>query len=234
MATHVFGNPCNVVEIDRIAKKYNLCVVYDAAHCFGVKYKGQSIFNWGDVSTCSFHATKIFHTGEGGAAFVNNEELYEKIYFSHNFGHDGPERFHGLGINGKISELNAAMGLTILPFQDDIISKRLHICNLYRDNLDLYKYQVLKLRSETDWNGSYFPVIFNSESDLLRGISILNESNIYPRRYFYPSLNTLPYVNKMRMHEAESLSNRILCLPLYHSLTDSQVFKIINILNGFS
>jgi dTDP-4-amino-4,6-dideoxygalactose transaminase len=127
LATHVFGNPCNVNEIDRIAKKYNLYVIYDAAHCFGVKYKGKSIFDWGDISTCSFHATKVFHTGEGGAAFVNNSELYGKVYYSHNFGHDGPEAFHGVGINGKKSELNAAMGLAVLPYMDEIITRRKEI-----------------------------------------------------------------------------------------------------------
>ena len=93
LATHVFGNPCNVEVIEAIAKKYNLKVIYDAAHCFGVNYTGQSIFNYGDVSTCSFHATKLFHTGEGGAAFCNNEKLFHKVFYSHNFGHNGPDRF---------------------------------------------------------------------------------------------------------------------------------------------
>jgi len=109
LATHVFGNPCNIEAIEAIAKKYQLKVIYDAAHSFGVEYKGRSVFNYGDVSTCSFHATKLFHTAEGGAMFCNDSELHHKLYYSHNFGHNGPLDFFGLGINGKISELQAAM-----------------------------------------------------------------------------------------------------------------------------
>jgi dTDP-4-amino-4,6-dideoxygalactose transaminase len=124
LATHVFGNPCNVEEIERIAKKYNLKVIYDAAHCFGVEYKGKSIFEYGDVSTCSFHATKLFHTAEGGAMFANDKELQHKLFYSHNFGHDGPLDFHGLGINAKISELQAAMGLSVLPHMQEILDAR--------------------------------------------------------------------------------------------------------------
>ncbi|MFY8213233.1 MAG: DegT/DnrJ/EryC1/StrS family aminotransferase, partial [Flavobacterium sp.] len=113
LATHVFGNPCNIEEIERIANKHKLKVIYDAAHCFGVTYKGKSIFEYGDVSTCSFHATKLFHTGEGGALFTKDPVLFQQCFYSHNFGHNGPLAFHGLGINGKISELQAAMGLTV-------------------------------------------------------------------------------------------------------------------------
>ena len=120
LATHVFGNPCEIEAIEEIAKKHKLKVIYDAAHCFGVKYKGKSIFSYGDVSTCSFHATKLFHTGEGGAIFCNDPELRHKIYYSHNFGHNGPVEFFGLGINGKISELQAAMGLSVLKYMPKI------------------------------------------------------------------------------------------------------------------
>src|SRR5690242_2197737 len=124
LATHVFGNPCNIDAIDAIAKKHKLKVIYDAAHCFGVKYKGQSIFKYGDVSTCSFHATKLFHTGEGGAMFTNDEELHHKLFYHHNFGHKGQLDFYGLGINAKMSEMQAAMGLAILPYINEIIASR--------------------------------------------------------------------------------------------------------------
>ena len=124
LATHVYGNPCAVEAIDTIAKKFNLKVIYDAAHCFGVTYKDQSIFNYGDVSTCSFHATKLFHTGEGGALFCQNEDTYQEMWYRHNFGHDGPERYHGLGMNAKMSELQAAMGLTVLPYMAHILNER--------------------------------------------------------------------------------------------------------------
>ena len=122
LATHVFGNPCAVDVIEAIAKKHNLYVIYDAAHAFGVTYQGQSIFNYGDVSTCSFHATKLFHTGEGGAMFAKDSEIRHQLFYSHNFGHNGPLDFYGLGINGKISELHAAMGLAVFESIDAILS----------------------------------------------------------------------------------------------------------------
>jgi dTDP-4-amino-4,6-dideoxygalactose transaminase len=225
LATHVFGNPCNVEEIERIAKKHNLYVIYDAAHCFGVKYKGKSIFDWGDISTCSLHATKVFHTGEGGAAFVNNKDLYEKVYYSHNFGHNGPEAFHGVGINGKISELNAAMGLAMLPYMDEILKKRNEICDsygsLFQQDGEITK---IKLRAETHWNGAYFPIVMNSEDDLLRLVRKLNAKDIYPRRYFYPSLNFLPYVKYEEKKNSESIAKRILCLPVYF-LLDNRIVE---------
>ncbi len=124
LATHVFGNPCDVEKIEEIAKKYNLKVIYDAAHCFGVEYKGRSIFDYGDISTCSFHATKLFHTGEGGALFTKDEELMHKLFYHHNFGHKGQEDFYGLGINAKMSELQAAMGLAVFPYLEEIMAGR--------------------------------------------------------------------------------------------------------------
>jgi dTDP-4-amino-4,6-dideoxygalactose transaminase len=135
LATHVFGNPCHIEEIERIAKKHNLKVIYDAAHCFGVHYKGKSIFEYGDISTCSFHATKLFHTAEGGAVFCKDENIMDQIFYSHNFGHDGPLAFHGLGINGKISELQAAMGLAVLPHMETILMDRKKVVDFYKQNL---------------------------------------------------------------------------------------------------
>jgi dTDP-4-amino-4,6-dideoxygalactose transaminase len=110
LATHCFGNPCDVEKIEKIARKYNLKVIYDAAHCFGTKYKGESIFKWGDISTTSFHATKLFHTIEGGAVFAQDPELIKQLSWRRNFGHNGPEDFLGVGINAKNSEFHAAMG----------------------------------------------------------------------------------------------------------------------------
>jgi dTDP-4-amino-4,6-dideoxygalactose transaminase len=131
LATHVFGNPCNIEAIADIAKKHNLKVIYDAAHAFSVTYNGKSIFDFGDVSTCSFHATKLFHTGEGGAMFCNDVDLFHKLFYSHNFGHNGPLAFHGLGINGKISELQAAMGLAVLPYLENILASRKNAVDFY-------------------------------------------------------------------------------------------------------
>jgi dTDP-4-amino-4,6-dideoxygalactose transaminase len=225
LATHVFGNPCNVEAIEAIAKKHNLKVIYDAAHCFGVKYKGKSIFEYGDVSTCSFHGTKLFHTGEGGAIFCKNDELRHKIYYSHNFGHNGPLDFHGLGINGKISELQAGMGLAVLSHIDDIIKDRKRICETYQKYIA--SIQFVSIRPETTWNYSYFPIIFETEEKLLQVESLLKANEIIARRYFYPSLSVLPYVKTESMGISESVSRRILCLPVYNGL-DSQIIKSIS------
>lgn len=231
LATHVFGNPCDVEKIETLAKKHNLKVIYDAAHSFGVEYKGKSIFEYGDVSTCSFHATKIFHTAEGGALISKNKVLFDKMYHYHNFGHHGPEKFHGLGINAKMSELQAAMGLSVWPYLDQIFGRRKILYGLYLSTLDT-KLQYQNIRENTLYNHSYFPVVFKSEAQLLKVQESLNRNNIFPRRYFYPSLNTLPYVDDQVMPISESISKRILCLPLYFDLTDEQVRAICHIVNA--
>ena len=223
LATHVFGNPCNIDAIEIIAKKHNLKVIYDAAHCFGVEYKGKSIFEYGDISTCSFHATKLFHTGEGGAAFCNDEVLRHKVFYSHNFGHNGPLDFYGLGINGKISELQAAMGLAVLPYMSDIISERKRVVDYYDEHLDFSKLKKIKFRDNTAWNYSYYPLVFESEDALLNVQKILNDNNIFPRRYFYPSLNSIDYTNGLEMPISESISSRVLCLPLYYGIVNKDL-----------
>ena len=230
LATHVFGNPCDVVRINAIAKKYNLTVIYDAAHSFGVTFAGQSIFEYGDISTCSFHATKIFHTGEGGMLFANNDELFAESFNAHNFGHNGLTAFHGVGINGKMSELSAAMGLAVLPYLDEIIVARKEIADFYFSNLST-TVQTIDLRVGTNWNYSYFPSVFKTEVDVLNVIQKLNEQDINPRRYFYPSLNTLDFLKGSSCPISESLASRILCLPLFVGLNkkiQSQVVEIIN------
>ena len=231
LATHVFGNPCNVEKIDEIAKKHNLKVIYDAAHCFGVKYNGESIFNFGNVSTCSFHATKIFHTGEGGCMITADKELHEKLFYHHNFGHNGPEDFHGIGINAKTSELQAAMGLAVFNHLDEIFKGRKNAVGVYDKFLDFSKIKKMKLREGTEWNYHYYPVIFESEETLLKVKEALNKKNIFPRRYFYPSLNTVKYLNGEKMPISESVSKRIMCLPLYAELQPEIAEKISNLIN---
>ncbi len=232
LATHVFGNPCNIEAIDAIAKKHNLSVIYDAAHCFGVKYKGKSIFEYGDISTCSFHATKLFHTGEGGAVFCKDEELRHEIYYSHNFGHNGPLEFYGLGINGKISELQAAMGLTVLPYMDKILAERKRVVDFYNSNLDFSKVSKIKIRVNTEWNYSYYPILFESEDVLLKVEAELLKNDILPRRYFYPSLNTIKYVSGQIMEVSECVSKRILCLPLFYDLNQESQKNICKIISS--
>ena len=231
LATHVFGNVCEVEEIERIAQKHNLKVIYDAAHCFGVQYKGKSVFEYGDISTCSFHATKLFHTGEGGAIFCADENVRHKIFYSHNFGHNGPLDFHGLGINGKISELNAAMGLAVLPHIDDIIQSRKKIVDRYNATIDFTSKYTIRLRENCTWNYSYYPIVFENENQLLMKLKELNNININPRRYFYPSLNTIPYVNGNEMPISEDIAKRILCLPLFVGLQETDIDNIVTIIN---
>ena len=232
LATHVFGNSCALEEIDRIAKKYNLKVIYDAAHCFGVEYKGQSIFEFGDVSTCSFHATKLFHTAEGGAIFCKDEMLFNKLFSRHNFGHNGQLEINELGINAKMSELNAAMGLAVLPYVRQNIDKRRILVDLYKSKLKHPRISFLKIRANTTWNFSYFPIIFRSEDELIRVMEKLEIEKIYPRRYFYPSLNTLPFVDKQFIPISEDIASRIICLPLFDDLTNEQIIKISHLINS--
>jgi dTDP-4-amino-4,6-dideoxygalactose transaminase len=233
MATHVYGNPCDVEKIHKIAKKHKLKVIYDAAHAFGVDYLGESLVSYGDISTLSFHATKLFHTVEGGALVTNNMELAEKIWYLRNFGHDGQEGFWGLGINGKLSEFHAAMGLCVLPEIQSIIQRRRTTCEFY--NQYLAKYQSVKsilVREGTDFNYAYYPILLDSEDDLLQVKNRLNEEDIYPRRYFYPTLNSLPYVAYKKLPVAEDISSRVLCLPLSDVTSEKEVQHVCSILTS--
>jgi dTDP-4-amino-4,6-dideoxygalactose transaminase len=231
LATHVFGNSCNVEEIDRIARKHSLKVIYDAAHCFGVKYKGQSIFNFGDLSTCSFHATKIFHTGEGGAMFCKDPELFQKLFSSHNFGHRGETEFYGLGINAKMSELQTAMGLAVLPYVTKLLEARKERVEAYDQVLNFSKLRRITFRQDTVPNYSYYPVIFENEEILLEVKQALNKQKVFPRRYFHPSLNTLDYVKSSYCEASEKISKTILCLPLGGDLQDGQLQNIAECIN---
>ena len=230
LATHVYGNPCNVEAIQAIAEKHNLKVIYDAAHCFGVKYKGESILNWGDVSTLSFHATKIFHTGEGGGIVCKDKELAHKIYYMHNFGHKVGDNFWGLGINGKISEINAALGLCVLPYFENIVKSRCKTVQLYNALLEDTALIQPVFREQTVLNHSYYPVLFSSEEKLLKTNNALAEQEINARRYFYPSLECLPYVKNYKVAVSEDISRRVLCLPLFVGLEESDVRQICHII----
>lgn len=232
LATHVYGNPCDVEAIEELAHEHNLKVVYDAAHAFGVEYKGTSVLNYGDISTLSFHATKLFHTIEGGGIVTSDDALAHRISYMRNFGHNGPEQFFGVGINGKGSEFQAAMGLCLLPRVDEIIELRKNICNRYTKNLMDLPLEFLQIQEGTSlYNYAYFPVIFETEAQLLRIVDVLSENQIIPRRSFYPSLNTLRYVeNNLTNSISDSLSRRVLCLPLYPELRFDEVDSISTII----
>ena len=230
LATHVFGNPCDVDAIDKIAKKHKLKVIYDGAHCFGTTYKGKSLYNYGDVCTTSFHATKIFHTIEGGAVIMQDAELTKKLARMRNFGHDGPERFDGIGINGKNSEFHALMGVINLRYMDEIMARRKQQSALYDDKLRNLEVQPLSILPKTERNYAYYPVLFQSEAALLKAVNTLNLHWIYPRRYFYPALNKLEYIHNQNCPVCEDISPRILCLPLFHELTDEEIVFISRLL----
>ena len=228
LVTHVFGNPCHVDAIEVIARKHKLKVIYDAAHAYGVSYKGKSVLNYGDVSTCSFHATKLFHCGEGGAFVCQTEELHHSLFHHHNFGHKNNLEFYGLGINAKISELQAAMGLAVFNHFDYILSERKKVVEYYDTNLQLEGLQKLKIREHTEWNYSYYPVIFPTEEQLLRCEAAMIKDEITPRRYFNPSLNTIDYCKGPSMKVSESIASRVMCLPLYVGLLEKDLERICN------
>lgn len=232
LATHVYGNPCEIDKIESIAKRYDLKVIYDAAHCFDTLYKGSSVLQYGDISTISFHATKLFHTIEGGAVVSKNCDLHLKMSKLRNFGHDGPNDFYSIGINGKNSEFHAAMGLVNLDYIDEIKEKRKHQYLLYENRLSESPLRFIKLNKKATFNYAYCPIILESEVSLLKVIKILNDNYINPRRYFYPSLNKLKYLNKkFECPISESISPRVLSLPLYHDLSDTTIDLICRLIN---
>ena len=232
LATHVYGNPCNVLAIEKIAEKYNLKVIYDGAHAFGVNLDGRSIFNYGDVSICSTHATKLYHTVEGGFLVTKCSELIEKIFYMRNFGHNGPESFKSLGINGKNSELHAAIGIINLNYIKSIREKRKKISERYNYNLKSLNLNFPRWHENANKNYAYYPILFKNESNLLDVVNELTDNNIYARRYFYPSLDmALPYVNNQNLVISKEISKRVLCLPLYYQLSINQVDLISRIID---
>ena len=231
MPVHVFSNPAAIDCIEDIAKKYNLKIIYDAAHAFGVKYKGKSVMEYGDISCTSFHATKIFNTGEGGACFTQEEELFERLKRIRFFGHDNNKEIIEDGINGKLTEIHAAIGLANLPLLNSVIEKRKGIFNLYFDKLkELDGIQFQKFNTD-EYNFSYLPIVLPSERICLGVMKRLNEFNAFPRRYFYPSLNTIEAVGKyVHMPVSEDISKRILCLPSNNDLSFQEVEQIADII----
>ena len=228
LAVHVYGNPCDVEKIEAIAKKHNLKVIYDAAHAFGVTYKGKSLLSFGDISTCSFHSTKVFHTVEGGCVVTKDKALSDKIELTKRFGHQGDEHSM-IGINAKASEFHAAMGLANLPYIKENIKLRKVISDTY-DKLLGDRIERPTRNKKTVHNYAYYPVIFKSEKKMLSAISKLESVGIYPRRYFYPSLNTLSYVpGGQSCPVSEDITSRILCLPIYPGLEEEVIKKISEI-----
>ena len=224
MPVHVFGNPCNVDEIQDIAEKHNLRVIYDAAHCFDVYYEGKSVYKFGNVSVASFHATKVFHTIEGGAIFSDNKELIEKAKRLRNFGFNEKIKIVDVGINAKMNEFQAAMGLLNLEIVDEEIKKRKRVFEKYREFLgDVVDYQKLSERL-TKYNYIYMPVLFADEKTRDNVFEELRANGYNTRKYFYPSLNSI--FSKQSCPNSESVSSRILHLPLYGDLEDEHIENV--------
>lgn len=232
LATHVYGNPCNIELINNIAKKHNLKVIYDGAHAFGVKYKNRSIFSYGDISTCSLHATKIFHSIEGGLLITENDELARRIRLKRQFGHINDD-YYEVGINGKNSEFHAAMGLCNIGRVSENVQYRKSIWNLYSKLLKSDSMKILEFNGTVDWNYSYFIVLFRSSEIMLKVKDNLQKENIFPRRYFYPSLNTLSFLKKRTPCEvSEDIASRVLALPFYYGIKEDTVSEISKIVNS--
>lgn len=231
LATHVYGNPCDVIAIEKIAKKHNLKVIYDGAHAFGVKVNGKSIFEYGDISTCSLHATKLYHSGEGGFVATNDKKILKKLAFIRNFGFNGPEAFSELGINGKNSEFHAAMGLANYSHIQSIHDKRKELTEFYNIKLKGLRAKRPVWNKDATLNYAYYPLVFESEELMLKCMEGLKAHEIFTRRYFYPSLaNTLPYLEKKDFEVTDDIAKRIICLPLYVDLTLEEVDLICRLL----
>jgi dTDP-4-amino-4,6-dideoxygalactose transaminase len=232
LATHVYGYACDVDKIEAIAKKHKLKVIYDGAHAFNVNINGTSLFNYGDISTISFHSTKLFHTVEGGAIITKDAELAKKMYLYRSFGHIADD-YYSIGVNGKNSEFHAAMGLCNLPYVPEIINSRKNSSLLYKNLLGSKKVFYPEQKPSQNYNYAYFPVIFKDEETVQTVRQALLDNEITTRRYFYPSLNNLPYLTRVYpCPVSEDISKRVLCLPLYYDLNPRDVERICKIINS--
>ena len=231
LATHVYGNPCLIEDLEEISRQHGLALIFDGAHSFGTSYNGKSLLTYGDIATLSFHATKLFHTINGGAIVCKNKETKEKIDRYRNFGHIGINEFNGEGINAKMCEFHSAMGLLNLSAAKNILAKRKSQWELYEGEISTKKLSTLELREREGFNASYFPVIFDKSEYMLEAVRKAEKNGIELRRYFYPSLNTLNYIEPNHCPISESVSSRICCLPLYHKLTESEQKEVLSIIN---
>ena len=232
LATHVFGNPCQVDEIQKLSLLHNTPVIYDAAHAFGTKIRDQSVLNFGKISVLSFHATKVFNTLEGGALIIPDDEQYEMAKRLINFG-IGPEGIPiEVGVNGKMNEFGAAVGLCLLDQVNDVLGTLQDNRQLYDENLSGELQQQVLHSDCTEINNGYMPVCFPNTKLLSLAVNRLEEEGIFPRRYFYPSLDTIPaYNGKRDCIESHSVSERVLCLPTYVGLGQEKIEEICELIN---
>jgi dTDP-4-amino-4,6-dideoxygalactose transaminase len=227
---HVYGNACDVVAIEQLARQHNVKTIYDGAHAFGVKLESKSLLNYGDATTLSLHATKLFHSVEGGAIIFQRAEDLALAHQYINFGYRRPGELHNVGINAKMSEFHAAMGLAVLDEIDDIMQQRAEICQFYTSSLKNVV-QLPQRHPLATENYAYFPVLLQDETQLLRVKAKFEQADIQARRYFYPSLDTLRYSNQAQYCPvSRNIASRSLCLPLFPGLAKSTQKQIVSLL----
>ncbi|MBQ0758061.1 MAG: DegT/DnrJ/EryC1/StrS family aminotransferase [Zhongshania sp.] len=241
MPVHCYGNPCDIEAIQFIADTYNLKIIYDAAHAFGVESGGESILNAGDLSVLSFHATKVFTTFEGGAVVCADAKSKKRLDYIKNFGFENDVSVVSPGINGKMSEINAAMGLLQLKYIDQIIARRKEIDLIYREQLSGIKgVNIPRGQLGVVDNYSYFPILVEGDFRMTRDAlhEMLVENNIYTRRYFYPLISEfsmyrgLPSSASSNLPNATDISRKILCLPIYPALSNDEVLHVVDMIRG--
>lgn len=228
LATHVYGIPCDVEAIDAIAKKHGLKVIYDAAHAFDVTYKGRSILAYGDASTLSFHATKLFHTVEGGAVVLHDDGADKRLRLLRSFGHSGDEHF-SLGMNAKMSEVHAAMGMAVLPHMERIVRERAALCARYDGQLAVVEGERPVIPEGTGYNHAYYPILLRDSGEREAMIAKLAAQGVHARRYFFPSLDTLPYVKAQACPVSRDLADRALCLPLFNGMNETDMERVTRV-----
>lgn len=229
MPVHVFGNPCDVEQIQAIADQHGLKVLYDAAHAVGVNYNGQALLNYGDISATSFHATKMLNTAEGGGCVALDDELHRRLQEIRFFGYNESKEIVRNGFNGKMTEVHAAVGIANLAYLTRALADRKNKYMLYKSILSACPKLAFQ-RINQSCNYSYFPIILPSETAVLHVEKCMHAQGVFPRRYFYPSVNTytaiIPYQS---MPISEDIAKRILCLPLYYALPEEDVACIVRL-----
>ena len=234
LPVHIYGLACDVERLDAVCREYGAVLIYDAAQAFGSRYHGKSLLEYGDYSICSFHATKIFHTAEGGCVVSHSADAHNALSLARAFGHIN-DTHYSLGINGKMSELHAAMGLALLPGTNTEIERRKEARAAYDAALEGLPLQRPTIREGLDWNNAYYPVLLPDEDCRVRAEQTLKERGIHPRRYFYPALNTLPYLQeewRASCPVAEDAARRVLCLPMYGGLTDKEAGQVASCMHA--
>lgn len=230
LATHTYGNECKIAEFEQLANKFDIPLIYDGAHCFGSTHQNKSLLAFGDYSILSTHATKLFHTANGGFVISKTAAAKNKIDRLKNFGHNGQNNFDGIGINGKNSELHAALGLCLLTTAEELVGRRRDQWDVYNEAMKGSKYESLKLENPEGFNGSYFPIICPNAENCTALLAKSEAENIELRKYFSPSLNQLDYVDEASVPNSEAMANKVLCLPLFHELTAEEQSAVIQLI----